>query len=62
MSNCSIIYNLRYVPEGVKSKEICLTAVSSYGIVLKFVPTELKDDEICHAAIINDVNALRYVI
>ena len=47
---------LQYVPEPLKTSEICKTAVSSicHGSALRFVPDALINAEICLAAVRND--------
>ena len=52
---------LKYVPEKLKTPEICLEAVKNYGIALRYVPEELRTPEICMESVKNNVEALKYV-
>ena len=50
---------LRYVPEKLKTKELCLTAVRQNSKALKYVPKELRDE----ISLINVLQELgKYVI
>ena len=52
---------LLYVPEELKTLEICLEVVKSDGIALEYVPEELKTPEICMEAVKSNGYALKYV-
>ena len=59
----SDLINLRHVPAAIRntSREIWLAAVVSCGALLDQVPEQFKDDEIIAAALLNDIDALRFV-
>lgn len=43
-------FYLRFVPEELKTPEMCKLAVESHGGALKFVPEEMKTLELCRLA------------
>ena len=61
--------SLKYVPESMKTKEICELAVSNDGRALEYVPESMKTNELCRIAVrgkapnlrSNDKRALEYV-
>jgi hypothetical protein len=58
---CLWLNNLHYVPDELRTKELCEIAVKQDGNTLVFVPLELKTKELCELAVKNNGNALRYV-
>ncbi len=52
---------LEFVPENMKSHEVCLAAVTNDGNALRCVPETMKSDKVCLAAVANDINALKWV-
>jgi hypothetical protein len=44
-------WNLQYVPEHLKTAELCLEAVKRNGLALGFVPEHLKTVELCLEAV-----------
>jgi len=52
---------LEFVPDNLKTEEMCLLAVQEAGYVLEFVPEDLKTEEICLAAVQLSSSALEYV-
>src|SRR5206468_965365 len=52
---------LEYVPDVLKTPELCLAAVSDNGYALKYVFDELKTPELCLAAVSKEGCALEYV-
>jgi hypothetical protein len=52
---------LRYVPESMKTPDLCFAAVRQDGEALQYVPTHMKTQAVCWAAINNDGRALEYV-
>lgn len=54
-------FALQFVPEILRDREMCLTAVNQYGWVLQCVPELLRDREMCLAAVNQNVSALRFV-
>ena len=55
-------YYLAYVPENLRTPEICEIAVKKDGGDLKHVPEELKTQELCKIAVENNHGwALEYV-
>ena len=52
---------LQFVPKGLKTKEMCLIAVTKYGRALQFVPEGLRDREMCIAAVTQNGYALSFV-
>jgi hypothetical protein len=50
-----------FVPEDLKTQELCLVAVQDFGRTLDFVPEAFKTPELCLAAVQQDVRALQYV-
>lgn len=53
--------NIKYVPEEVLSKRICLAAVRENGEILERVPERLRTPDVCLAAVQNRGLALEYV-
>ena len=53
--------NLEYVPEELKSPELCESAVEDYGQALAWVPEKLKTFELCEIAVSNSGYVLQYV-
>ena len=54
-------YGLKYVPEELKTSELCLEAVSQCGDELQFVPDKLKTMDLCLAAVQENAWAHEYV-
>src|SRR5206468_2452135 len=52
---------LEYVPDELKTNELCLAAVSNNGCALEYVPDELKTNELCLAAVSRNGWVLEYV-
>ena len=52
---------LQYVPEELKTKEICLAALQQDDWAFGYVPEEFKTQEICLAAVQKSGNAIEYV-
>ena len=53
---------LRYVPDGMKTLEMCLNVVLNDGSALEFVPDNLKIKEICLGALVDhDEYLLEYI-
>src|SRR5206468_386806 len=52
---------LEYVPDELKTHELCLAAVSNCGYALQFATDELKTPELCLAAVSKEGYALEYV-
>jgi hypothetical protein len=52
---------LEYVPEGVKTPELCLEAVKGNGGALEYVPEGLKTPELCFEAVKRALWALQFV-
>lgn len=46
--------DLEYVPEEIKTKEICIAAVKDRSRAIMFVPKELKTEEIYKAALLSN--------
>ena len=44
-------YALQYVPEELKTPELCEVAVSNSGWALKYVPEELRTLDLCELAV-----------
>nr|AGS51767.1 Lea protein- soybean [uncultured bacterium contig00046] len=44
-------HNLQYVPEELRTPELCLAAVKKTGNALRDVPIDLRTEEICFAAV-----------
>ena len=54
-------WNLEYVPEEFKTRDMCEVAVANFGLALKYVPEKLITPELCEVAV-NDGNwTLEYV-
>jgi hypothetical protein len=53
--------NLKYVPEKLKTPDICLAAVRKNGKTLRYVPEKLKTPYICLEAVEQNSYALRYI-
>ena len=54
-------YYLAYVPEELRTKELCEMAVNSRGYALAFVPIEMRTEELCEKAVQKSGRALAYV-
>ena len=54
-------YELRHVPEELRTYELCLTSVKTRGLAIESVPKELRTPELCLAAVKNNGYALRHV-
>jgi hypothetical protein len=54
-------YALQYVPENLKTAEMCLAAVKEEAGSLPYVPENLKTAEICLVAVKKDGYAIQYV-
>ena len=54
-------WTLQFVPEELRTKEMCFVAVEKDGMNLGDVPKELITPEICAIAVENDGQALAYV-
>ena len=52
---------LQFVPESLRSAEICRAAVEKHGWALQCVPDSLRSAEICRAAIEEDGRAIQFV-
>ena len=52
---------LEYVPEAMKTEELCITAVQNASGALQYVPEALKTEAICIAAVQEDKDMLKYV-
>jgi hypothetical protein len=54
-------YALKYVPEALQDREMCLEAVRQDSWALQYVPKALQDREMCLGAVRQDGYALYYV-
>ena len=54
-------FSIQFVPEALKTPELCLAAVSRRGETLNYVPEEKKTVELCQAAIRSNGQALAFV-
>ena len=54
-------FNLRFVPEELKTKEMCELAVKDEALTLQYVPEELRTYKLCYVAIKNDGTTLEFV-
>ena len=54
-------YALKYVPKEKQTSEICLTAVTKYGLSLQLLSDEQKTEEICFVAVTQNGFALQYL-
>ena len=54
-------YYLAYVPEELRTKEMCEVAVNYGGFMLQFVPEELKSPELCLIAVTQEGYAIAFV-
>ena len=54
-------FNLRFVPEELKLKEMCELAVKDEALTLQYVPEELRTYKLCYVAIKNDGTTLEFV-
>ena len=52
---------LTYVPEHLRTEELCLAAVGRYGRALEYAPESLRTEAICLTAVERDGRALEYV-
>ena len=50
-----------FVPDKLKTPELCLAAVTKVGWLLEFVPDELKTRKLCLVAVSNNGDALEFV-
>ena len=53
--------NWRYLPENLKTPELCRLAVALNGRVLQFIPDHMKTPELCLAAVKQCGKAIEYV-
>jgi len=53
--------NLKYVPENIKTAEVCNAAIAENGAALEWVPEKLKTAKLCLAAIKGNGYALSFV-
>jgi len=53
-------FELRHVPEPLKTEEMCLGAVKKTGLTLMYVPEGLKTVELCLAAILEGYRSYMY--
>ena len=54
-------FNLRFVPEELRTKELCELAVKDEALTLQYVPEELRTYKLCYVAIKNDGTTLEFV-
>jgi hypothetical protein len=52
---------LEYVPDELRTPEVCDKAVGQDGLALKYVPDELMTREVCEKAVGQDGRAIIYV-
>ena len=52
---------LKFVPEDLKSPELCLIAVGKNGYQLAYVPEDMRTYELCEIAVKNEGWALEFV-
>ena len=55
------VYFLKYVPESLRTPELCLVAVKKNGSALRYVPEKLRTAELCLTAVEENIDALKYV-
>jgi hypothetical protein len=55
------LWNLMFVPEALKTPELCKIVVENYGRALDYVPEALKTPELCKIAVEQHGWALEYV-
>ena len=58
---CLWLNDLRFIPDRLKTPELCELAVKNNGFTLSYVPENLKTKELCELAIQQNGWALRYV-
>jgi uncharacterized protein YbdZ (MbtH family) len=58
---CLWLNNLQYIPEALKTPEICELAVKNNGRALHYVPKDLITKELCEMAVNQEGCALQYV-
>ena len=54
-------YVLQYVPDSLRTAEVCREAVQQYGRALAYVPEPQRTVDLCRAAVRQDGSALQYV-
>ena len=54
-------YALQYVPNELRTPEICMAAVNQNGYALRYVPNELRTPEICMAAVAKSKDAIKFI-
>lgn len=52
---------LKYIPEALRTADLCRAAVQQDGMMLAYVPETLKTAELCLAAVQQNQDAMRYV-
>lgn len=52
---------LKYIPEALRTADLCRAAVQQDGMMLAYVPETLKTVELCLAAVQQNQDAMRYV-
>ena len=52
---------LKFVPEHMKTEELCKMAVNQNGRALKFVPEHMKTEELCKIALNQNESVLKFV-
>ena len=57
----SNVLTLQYIPEALKTPEMCMEAVKRDGTTINYVPEALKTPEMCMEAVKRDGKALQYV-
>lgn len=48
-------YNLREVPQNLKTPELCMLAVGENGATLQYVPEQLRTPEMCKTAVAHEI-------
>jgi len=56
-----VSFAVHYLPDELKTEEICLAAVQQNGKTLEFVPGALKTEALCLAAVQQDGVAIKFV-
>jgi len=54
-------WTLKWVPEHLRTEELCEIAVERTGVALLFVPESLRNEELCRMAVTQEGIALEYV-
>ena len=52
---------LKYIPEALRTEELCKVAAHHDGLALEYVPKPLRTDEMCKISVTQDGRALRHV-